>query len=423
MLVANSTMIALLTGSLFLTRLNTSLLACVPGGPVCFTAQTEEAPRKIVLGRPSNNVKLGIVGMPNVGKSSFFNILSKLSVPAENFPFCTVDPNVAIVNVPDARFKWLCSKYCPASEVPPNVTITDIAGLVKGASMGEGLGNAFLSHIRACDAIFMMLRAFESADITHVEGDVDPVRDIDIINEELLLKDIETVTSSVDRERKNVERGLGGREKKLEWDAWVKVLQHLEEQRRPIRFGDWSIFEIEVLNRMQLLTAKEVVYLVNLSARDYLRKANKWLPKINEAVTAKGGGQIIPFSVEFEQMWVDKDVGGELEAYKEANPTHKSMMARILKTGYSALQLIHYFTAGAGEVKAWTIKDGWYAPQAAGVIHSDFEKGFICAEIMTFEDLKEHGDELAVKTAGKLRQQGKKYVVQDGGALSALFYL
>ncbi|KAG5182386.1 OLA1, Obg-like ATPase 1 [Tribonema minus] len=374
----------------------------------------DEVVRKVLLGRPSNNVKMGIVGMPNVGKSSFFNCLSKLNVPAENFPFCTIDPNVAMVPVPDPRFKVLCGKYAPKSEVPPTITITDIAGLVKGAAEGAGLGNAFLSHIGATDALFMMLRAFESADITHVEGDVDPVRDIAIITEELLLKDIEVITKVVEASRKNVERGLGGREKKLEFECLEKVLAWMRDERKQVRFGEWTPAEVEVLNRHQLLTAKEIVYLVNLSKRDFLRKANKWLPKVNEAVAAAGGGQIIPFSVEFEQEWVDEDMGGTLEAYKAANPTYKSMMARILKTGYQSLQLIHYFTAGADEVKAWTIKDGWLAPQAAGVIHTDFEKGFICAEVMTFEDLKELGDEEAVKKAGKMRQQGKRYVVQDG---------
>ncbi|CAM9272391.1 unnamed protein product [Chrysoparadoxa australica] len=378
---------------------------------------TEEGPRKVILGRPTNNVKMGIVGMPNVGKSSFFNLLSKMNVAAENYPFCTIDPNVAMVNVPDQRFKWLCSKYKPKSEVPPTMTITDIAGLVKGAAEGAGLGNAFLSHISATDAIYMMLRAFEDADITHVEGDVNPVRDIDIINEELLLKDIELLTNSIERDRKNVERNLGGKEKKMEFASLEKALAYLQETRKPIRFGEWTACDIDALNKQQLLTSKEVVYLVNLSKNHFLRKGNKWLPKITEKVAEIGGGQIIPFSVEFEVEWLDQELAGTLPAYKEANPTHRSMMNRILKTGYSALQLVHYFTAGADEVKAWTIKDGWLAPQAAGVIHTDFEKGFICAEVMTYDDLKELGDEEAVKKAGKYRQQGKKYVVQDADVI------
>ncbi|CAM9743735.1 unnamed protein product, partial [Choristocarpus tenellus] len=223
--------------------------------------------------------------------------------------------------------------------------------------------------------------------------------------------------NAVERERKNVERGLGGREKKAEWETHVKVLQFLEEERKPVRFGTWTAAEVEVLNKFQLLTAKEVVYLVNLSKRDYLRKANKWLPKLQARLEEMGGASMIPFSVEFEQEWLDLEIGGTLEEYKKANPTHKSCMTRILKTGYSALRLIHYFTCGSDEVRGWTVKDGSLAPQAAGVIHSDFEKGFICAEVMTFEDLKELGDEESVKKAGKLRQQGKKYIVQDADVI------
>uniref|UniRef100_A0A7S2V0U7 Obg-like ATPase 1 n=1 Tax=Fibrocapsa japonica TaxID=94617 RepID=A0A7S2V0U7_9STRA len=379
-------------------------------------AKGEEAPRKLTLGRPGNNVKIGIVGMPNVGKSSFFNLLAKLNVPAENFPFCTIDPNVAMVPVPDRRFNWLVEHFHPASVVPPVVTITDIAGLVRGAAEGAGLGNAFLSHISATDAIYMMLRAFEGDDVTHVEGDVNPVRDMEIIFDELLLKDIDRIKGAVEGMAKNVSRGVGGREKKQEFDSLEKILKFMEEERKWVRFGEWTAQDIEVLNQHQLLTAKEIVYLVNLSKRDYLRKANKWLPRINEAVQGAGGGQIIPFSVAFEQELYDLELSGkeQLEEYLKANPTHKSALPRILRMGYHALQLIHFFTCGSDEVKGWTIRDGKLAPEAAGVIHSDFERGFICAEVQAFEDLKELGSEEAVKKSGKLRQQGKKYVVQDG---------
>jgi len=381
------------------------------------SAKNAEPVRQVTLGRPGNNVKIGIVGMPNVGKSSFFNLLSRLNVPAENYPFCTIDPSVAMVSVPDKRFEWLVQHFQPSSVVAPVITITDIAGLVRGASEGAGLGNAFLSHIRACDAIYQMLRAFEGDDVTHVEGDVNPVRDMEIIQEELMAKDIEQLTNHTEGIRKNVERGVGGKEKKAEYDTCCKVLNFLQEERKPIRFGTWTSLEIDTLNKFQFLTAKEVVYLVNLSKRDYLRKQNRWLPKINEAVAASGGGMIIPFSVAFEQEMLDIETnqGPEaLEEYKKANPDHKTALPRILKAGYSALQLIHYFTCGSDEVKGWTIKEGWLAPQAAGVIHTDFERGFIMAEVQAYEDLKELGSEEAVKKAGKLRQQGKKYVVQDG---------
>lgn len=374
----------------------------------------EEEKRQITLGRPGNTVKIGIVGLPNVGKSSFFNTLSRMNVPAENFPFCTIDPNVAIVQVPDLRFKWLCDHFHPASEVPPVLTITDIAGLVRGANEGAGLGNEFLSHIGATDAIYQVLRAFDDADIIHVEGEINPVRDIGIINEELLLKDIAIIQRGIDSMARNVERGTATREKQLEHTSLVKVLDFMQNERKAVRFGTWTPNDIDVLNRYQLLTAKEVVYLVNLSKNDYLRKKNRWLVPIQEAVNANGGGVVIPFSVQFEQEWIDMELGGTLQAYKEEFPNNKSSIPRILKAGYHALNLVHFFTSGRDEVKAWTIREGRFAPQAAGVIHTDFERGFIAAEVMAFEDLKELGNEESVKKAGKYRMQGKKYVVQDG---------
>jgi obg-like ATPase 1 len=374
----------------------------------------EEEKRQITLGRPGNNVKIGIVGLPNVGKSSFFNTLSRMNVPAENFPFCTIDPNVAIVQVPDLRFRWLCETYRPASEVPPVLTITDIAGLVRGANEGAGLGNEFLSHIGATDAIYQVLRAFDDPDIIHVEGEINPVRDIGIINDELLLKDIAIIQRAMESMARNVERGTAPREKQLEYQILQKILEFMQNEHKAVRFGVWAPNDIDVLNRYQLLTAKEIVYLVNLSKNDYLRKKNRWLVPIQEAINANGGGTVIPFSVQFEQEWIDMELAGSLQAYKEENPNNKSAIPRILKAGYHALSLIHFFTAGRDEVKAWTIREGRFAPQAAGVIHTDFERGFIAAEVMAYDDLKELGSEEAVKKAGKYRMQGKKYVVQDG---------
>ena len=407
-----------------------------------------------LLGRPGNTVKIGVVGVPNVGKSSFFNLLSKLNVPAENFPFCTIEPNEAMVPVPDQRFNWLVEHHKPASVVPPVIRVTDIAGLVKGASEGAGLGNAFLSHIsararraaramprapcraatpfaraaprralsvvvaraplaQATDAIYMMLRAFDDPDVTHVEGDVDPVRDMQIITQELVLKDLTIVKNEVESKRKNVDRGVGGKDAKMEFQSLEKIVACLEEGK-PVRFGSWSPLDIDVLNKRQLNTAKEIVYLINLSAKDFLRKKNKWLPKIAEAVTASGGGVTIPFSVEHEQSLLDMELAGQLDEFLKENPTQKSILPRILKQGYKALRLVHFFTGGKDEVKAWTLKQGRLAPQAAGCIHTDFEKGFIMAEVHSFEDLKELGSEEAVKKAGKYHQKGKTYVVQDG---------
>lgn len=275
------------------------------------------------------------------------------------------------------------------------MTITDIAGLVRGASEGAGLGNAFLSHIQAVDAIYHMVRGFDSSEVTHVEGSVDPVRDIKIIQDELRLKDLDRVTKAAEGMKKNVERNLGGKEKKMEYETLIRVQEWLE-QGKDVSFGNWNAFEVEVLNQMQLLTAKPVVFLVNVSKRDYLRKSNKYLPKIAEFLKERGGNEpVVPLSCEFELEMLDLEAGGQLEEYQKANPTHKSILNRVLKMGYHALGLIHFFTAGKDEVRGWTIRKGRLAPQAAGVIHTDFEKGFIMAEVQAFADLKERKCPLA----------------------------
>ncbi|KAF6115351.1 Obg like ATPase 1 [Phyllostomus discolor] len=329
-----------------------------------------------IIGRFGTSLKIGIVGLPNVGKSTFFNVLTNSQASAENFPFCTIDPNESRVPVPDERFDFLCQYHKPASKIPAFLNVVDIAGLVKGAHNGQGLGNAFLSHISACDGIFHLTRAFEDDDITHVEGSVDPIRDIEIIHEELQLKDEEMIGPIIDKLEKVAVRG-GDKKLKPEYDIMCKVKSWVIDQKKPVRFyHDWNDKEIEVLNKHLFLTSKPMVYLVNLSEKDYIRKKNKWLIKIKE--------------------WVD------------------SALPKIIKAGFAALQLEYFFTAGPDEVRAWTIRKGTKAPQAAGKIHTDFEKGFIMAEVMKYEDFKEEGSENAVKAAGKYRQQGRNYIVEDG---------
>jgi len=371
--------------------------------------KAEEKPRAL-LGRPSNSLTMGIVGLPNVGKSTLFNVLTKLSVPAENYPFCTIEPNEARVNVPDERYDWLINFHKPASQVPAALSITDIAGLIRGASKGEGLGNAFLSHIRAVDGIFHVIRIFEDAEVTHVEGAIDPVRDLSIVIDELILKDIETVEKREDALKRELNHKKD-KKKLQELEVVEKVLAVLKENKQ-IRLEEWKATEVDVINSLSLLTAKPTVYLINMTEKDYIKKGNKWLGKIKAWVDEHGGEPMVPFCGFLESKFLGMSEE-DIKKYTDENKVGSSI-PKIIKTGYHALQLIHFFTCGSDEVKCWTIRKGTKAPQAAGTIHTDFERGFVCAEVMKFEEFKELGSESAVKAAGKYKQEGKNYDVCDG---------
>ncbi|KAI5298971.1 2-hexaprenyl-6-methoxy-1,4-benzoquinone methyltransferase [Ascosphaera pollenicola] len=377
----------------------------------------QQKEEKVLLGRPGNNLKSGIVGLANVGKSTLFQAITKchLGNPA-NFPYATIDPEEARVIVPDERYDWLCEHYKPKSRVPANLTVYDIAGLTRGASTGAGLGNAFLSHIRAVDAIFQVVRCFDDAEIIHVEGDVDPVRDLNIIAEELRIKDIEFVEKQLDALSKQTRRGgqsLEMKKMKEEEATTQKVLDYLKEGN-DIRKGDWSPKEVEVINPLFLLTAKPVVFLINLSERDFIRQKNKYLPKVAEWIkTNSPGASVIPVSASFEERLTQFQTEAELEEeYKRIGA--RSILPKVITTMRTALNLQSFFTTGSDEVRQWTVRKGVKAPGAAGVIHTDLEKTFIQCLVFNYNVLREYGDEAAVKAAGKIMTKGKDYVLEDG---------
>lgn len=376
--------------------------------------------KPVLLGRPGNNLKSGIVGLANVGKSTFFQAVTRcpLGNPA-NYPFATIDPEEARVIVPSPRFDKLCELYKPKSEVPAFLTVYDIAGLTKGAHAGEGLGNNFLSNIRAVDSIFQMVRCFDDADIIHINDEVNPIADLDIIKDELRLKDIEfanTYLESVEKIAKRGGQSLEVKQKKEEAEFVKKIIQMLEDGKR-IANQTWTSKEVDIINQMLLLTAKPCIYLLNLSEKDYIRKKNKWLMKIKEWVdTNSPGDLIVPLSVSFEEKLANMENDEERDAYcKEVGAV--SALPKIIVAMRQKLDLISFFTGGPDEVREWTIRKWYTAPQAAGTIHTDLERTFILAQVMKYEDLIEYGDENSVKAAGKLLQKGKDYFVEDGDIL------
>lgn len=385
----------------------------------------ETTPSRARFGRVRNNLKMGILGLPNVGKSSLFNLLTEQNIAAENYPFCTIDPNESRCPVPDERYDWLCSVWQPPSMYPAYLHVTDIAGLVRGAAEGAGLGNAFLSHVAAVDGLFHVVRAFDSDEVVHVDDSVDPVRDLETIQVELCKKDLDYVDRQEDAALKDVKK-TPNMKLPLHFYSTFEKVKELLKANKPVRDADWTAKEVElIMEKMpNLLTAKPVVYLVNLSAADFARKKNKHLPKIHAWIQEHGGGPMIPVSVEWEaKLWSLRDDPDGRKAFMEETKS-ASALPKAVVTGYKELNLQFFFTCGEKEVRCWTTQQGALAPQAAGVIHTDFETGFIKAEVVAYDDFKSlaTGKSMAeVKAAGKYRQEGKSYVVQDGDIIHFQF--
>ncbi len=352
----------------------------------------------------------GIVGLPNVGKSTLFNAITKKNILAANYPFATIDPNVGVVTVPDKRLEFLQNLYVPDSLVPTAFEFTDIAGLVKGASNGEGLGNKFLSHIREVDAIVEVVRCFSDSNIIHVENSVDPIRDIEIINVELLLADLEVIDNRIGRIGKKA-----GMSKDKETIAEYSLLNRIREQlekNEPVRKMELTEEENKILRPFNLLTGKPIIYMANISENDLAAEDNEYVKQVRE-YAKKEGSEVITVSAKVESELSELEEEEKKEFLKELG-IEESGLDQLIKATYSLLGLATYFTAGSDECRAWTFKRGMKAPECAGIIHSDFERGFIRAEIMSYDDLKECGSEKAVREAGKMRLEGKEYIMQDG---------
>ena len=355
-------------------------------------------------------MKLGIVGLPNVGKSTLFNAITNAGAQSANYPFCTIEPNVGVVAVPDSRLDKLAEMYDPEKYTPASIEFVDIAGLVKGASKGEGLGNKFLANIRECDAIVHVVRCFEDTDIVHVEGSIDPKRDIETINLELILSDVEMLEKRLDKTKKLLK---GDKKYQTDINLFERILSALNEGKAA-RSVEMDEEEQKIISDVALLTTKPIIYAANMSDEDFSKgiEGNKYLDMVKEVAAEEHAG-VLPICAQIEEEIVDMDKE-EKEMFLSDLGLEESGLDRLIKECYSLLGLISFLTAGKPEVRAWTIQKGTKAPQAAGKIHTDFERGFIRAEIVSFDDLMECGSIAAAKEKGLYRSEGKEYVMKDG---------